>query len=327
MPNGLTILPRREGESVSTEPRMGLRGARPSIMGVDVGERAEGRFAAIERGISPTETEQERGIRRQYLIGQARRHGVPPDVLAQQITTEGVQEREVAPTDKKAIVAAKTIDTAEGIKQWNPETQRYDILVGMKAEKVGVTTKEKLAELKLSAAEKKTTLAEEARLTKAKIISSKASKALGQTGFFTTGFIGSMLAAIPGTPAYDLDKTIDTIKANLGFEELASMRAASPTGGALGAIAVRELEFLQRAMDALEQGQTKEQFEEALIAVKTHYDNVIRNIEEGKKLGSPTIGVEAPTPSTAPSTAEGTTATNPTTGAKLIFRGGTWQPA
>jgi hypothetical protein len=226
---------------------------------------------------------------RENILAWGRENRKSPAEITEVLKLQGVET--IKP--ETPIAAAKTIETADGIFQWNPKSQLYDIKVGKGRGGAG-GVKEQLAKLKLSAVEKKESLREESKLMKAKIISGKSAKALGQTGFFTTGFIGNVLSAIPGTPAYDLDKTIDTIKANLGFEELASMRAASPTGGALGAIAVRELEFLQRAMDALEQGQTEEQFREALTAVKTHYDNVIRNIEQGKKLRLPTGGAAEP---------------------------------
>lgn len=66
--------------------------------------------------------------------------------------------------------------------------------------------------------------------------------------------LGSLSTAIPGTPARRLAAALDAIKANIGFEELKAMKAASPTGGALGQVTVREIEFLQATMDSLDQG-------------------------------------------------------------------------
>lgn len=251
------------------------KGLRP-VAGFEELPAAPERKSVLEMNL-----EEKQGLR-QRVIDEGKRLGAQDAEIGQVLKARGLSD--LAPAKREIIK-----DVA-GVQRFVDTGERV-----FREVKKPITAKEKLAEIKLTSAEKKESLREESKLMKAKIISGKAAKALGQTGFFTTGFVGSMLSAIPGTPAYDLDKTIDTIKANLGFEELAAMRAASPTGGALGAIAVRELEFLQRAMDALEQGQTREQFEEALIAVKTHYDGVIRNIEEGKKLGSPTLGkTEAP---------------------------------
>lgn len=108
---------------------------------------------------------------------------------------------------------------------------------------------------------------------KAKIVSGKVDEALGQTGFVSTGYIGKKLSELPGSHAYDLNRTLETVKANIGFQELANMRAASPTGGALGSIAVRELDFLQAAIASLDQGQSTAQLKKNLEAVKTHFNN------------------------------------------------------
>jgi hypothetical protein len=82
-----------------------------------------------------------------------------------------------------------------------------------------------------------------------------------QSTSWTTGFIGSQLSKIPGTPAYDLSQTLDTLLASAGFETLQEMRNNSPTGGALGSVTERELALLQATWGSLQQSQSKEQFE------------------------------------------------------------------
>jgi len=64
--------------------------------------------------------------------------------------------------------------------------------------------------------------------------------------------MGSLLKFIPTTKANLVDKKLDTIKAQIGFAELQAMRDASRTGGALGQVTERELQFLQRTIDAIE---------------------------------------------------------------------------
>lgn len=108
---------------------------------------------------------------------------------------------------------------------------------------------------------------------KAKLVTQKVDEALKETGFFSTGLTGEVLGMIPGTGAYDLDATLDTIKANLGFNELQAMRQASPTGGALGQVAVRELEMLQATIASLKKGQSQAKLRSGLNQVKTHYGN------------------------------------------------------
>lgn len=70
---------------------------------------------------------------------------------------------------------------------------------------------------------------------------------------------GSIAALLPGTPAKDFGALIDTVKANLGFEELQAMRDSSPTGGALGQVTEREIAFLQAIQGNLDTAQSPAQ--------------------------------------------------------------------
>ena len=96
----------------------------------------------------------------------------------------------------------------------------------------------------------------------------------------TTGGSGSLLASIPGSAAHDLGKLLETVKSNSGFQELAKMRASSPTGAALGSVTERELALLQSTIGNLEQSQSRGQLEDNLRRVKNTYLDVIHG--EGK---------------------------------------------
>jgi hypothetical protein len=84
----------------------------------------------------------------------------------------------------------------------------------------------------------------------------------------TTGLTGAVAAALPGTPAYDLRAKVDTIKAIIGFQTLQEMRAASPTGAALGAITQQELQFLQATWGNLDPNQSYNAFVQQLNAAR-----------------------------------------------------------
>lgn len=103
---------------------------------------------------------------------------------------------------------------------------------------------------------------------KATLVSQKIAQALPMVTNWTAG-AGSVLANVPGTPARNLAEIKDTIVANLGFEELQDMRTNSPTGGALGAIAVQELAMLQKTKTSLEQAQSPPQLISALKELQT----------------------------------------------------------
>jgi hypothetical protein len=87
----------------------------------------------------------------------------------------------------------------------------------------------------------------------------------------TTGYIGGKTNQTPGTPAFDVQQRIAPIVANIGFDRLDQMRQESPTGGALGQVAVQELKYLQAVKGSLEQGQTAGQLLGNLQSVKESY--------------------------------------------------------
>ena len=126
---------------------------------------------------------------------------------------------------------------------------------------------------KKSTAEAKAEMKKREAVAKATNIIGKAEQALSKVGWNTAGFIGTKID-FAGTPGADLQGLIDTIQANLGFEELAAMREASPTGGALGAVTERELSLLQSASASLERKQSPEQLRGHLQEVITRFTKV-----------------------------------------------------
>lgn len=96
----------------------------------------------------------------------------------------------------------------------------------------------------------------------------KALAAIRSNPGMVTGLGGKLTNAIPGTPAYDLARTLETIKANIGFDKLQSMRENSPTGGALGQVSDFENRQLQAIFGNLEQAQSDEQLLENLMLLQ-----------------------------------------------------------
>lgn len=91
-----------------------------------------------------------------------------------------------------------------------------------------------------------------------------------------TGMAGSLVRNIPGTNAYDTSALIDTIRANIGFDRLQQMRLASPTGGSLGQITERELNFLQSSLSNLDQAQSEDQLLRNLRDLEDIYTGIMR---------------------------------------------------
>jgi len=91
-----------------------------------------------------------------------------------------------------------------------------------------------------------------------------------------TGIPGKAFEGLPGGARTTAKGYIDTIKANIGFDRLDQMRQESPTGGALGQIAVQEINFLQASLGSLDLDADPAVLKKNLQRIKTAYDNVMR---------------------------------------------------
>lgn len=108
-------------------------------------------------------------------------------------------------------------------------------------------------------------------------------RAIGQAvqgaNVWTAGTVGTPLASLPGTAAANLRASLQTIEANLGFNELQAMRAASPTGGALGSTTERELDLLASTITSVKQSQSPKQLTDNLRFLSQQYQKVLRQME------------------------------------------------
>jgi hypothetical protein len=127
-------------------------------------------------------------------------------------------------------------------------------------------------------------------------------QAIDQAGFWTTGIVGNATQNIPGTPSHDLMNTLNTIKANIGFDKLQEMRDNSPTGGALGQVSERENILLQSVWGALEQSQSEAQFKANLRRVERQVQQSWKRIaaayqkDYGKKLDFDALNADVDDP-------------------------------
>jgi hypothetical protein len=96
--------------------------------------------------------------------------------------------------------------------------------------------------------------------------------ALPEVSGLTAGVGAAVLSKLPATDARDLSAKIDTIKANIGFDRLQQMRQESPTGGALGQVAVKELDFLQSVRGSLDNWQSPAELKKNLGIVRKSYE-------------------------------------------------------
>jgi hypothetical protein len=113
-----------------------------------------------------------------------------------------------------------------------------------------------------------------------------------------------LLEGLRGTNAADAKALAVTIRANIGFDRLQQMRESSPTGGALGQVAVQELEALQGVLGSLDTAQSEAQFLQNLNRLNTIYTDIMRKFaaypnaaEFGITMPEGSIGVSTLPPS------------------------------
>jgi hypothetical protein len=117
------------------------------------------------------------------------------------------------------------------------------------------------------------------------------------------------MSGLAGTKAYTLKTNIDTIKANLAFDQLSAMRAASPTGGALGAVSERELTLLEAAVASLDQGLNEKELRRSLSDIKRHYNNYINTLKRTTD-SAPARPAQTPKPTQPAKTKSGASVSN-----------------
>jgi hypothetical protein len=90
-----------------------------------------------------------------------------------------------------------------------------------------------------------------------------------------TGLVG-VLPNRPGGDAANAQALMETLRSQIGFSVLQAMRAASKTGGALGAVSDKENEMLQNNLAALSTSQSPEQMRASL-------QNILQYVENNKQ--------------------------------------------
>jgi hypothetical protein len=90
---------------------------------------------------------------------------------------------------------------------------------------------------------------------------------------------GAMLSSVWNTDSRKLAGLLTNLKAVIGFDTLAEMRANSPTGGALGQVSNIEINLLQAVQGTLDQGQ-QELLIRSLTDIQGNYPRLLSWAEE-----------------------------------------------
>ena len=99
-----------------------------------------------------------------------------------------------------------------------------------------------------------------------------------ESPYLTTGPVATVLKKFGYTKAIDVDQLGETIRSNIGFDRLQRMRDESPTGGALGQVAVQELNALQASLGSLSTAQSADQLVRNLERLEEQYKESMQRI-------------------------------------------------
>ena len=226
-----------------------------------------------------------------------RKYGKPDDIF------KTLERRSTAEANRiaKAELEREKAEQRELEKQRDRDFKQQLVAMTAAAKSSMTSVQRELAEQRLADLKSKQTDKEEKKEAAKQFAINHANKvvedvtaAKSLVSGTTSGLVGKGSSFVPGTDAYNLNQRLLTIKANLGFDRLQQMRDASPTGGALGQVAVQELQALQATVGSLELGQTKQELQKNLDKIELHYNNWLSTVG-----GTPTKPPAAATPAPA----------------------------
>jgi hypothetical protein len=229
-----------------------------------------------------------------------RKYGKPDDIF------KTLERRSTAEANRiaKAELEREKAEQRAIEKQRDQEFKQQMAAMSAAAKSSMTGVQRELAEQRLADLKSKQTDKEEKKEAAKQFAISHANKVVGDVteakslvSGMTTGLIGKGSSFVPGTDSYNLQQRLLTIKANLGFDRLQQMRDASPTGGALGQVAVQELQALQATVGSLELGQDRKELQKNLDKIELHYNNWLSTVG-----GTPTKP-PAPATTTTPAAA------------------------
>jgi hypothetical protein len=209
-------------------------------------------------------------------------------ILEKALQFEDQRQRAIERAQQASATEAERSQRAMEVAQLRADTQQS--VAAMRAGSAADTrsTRDELAATKLQIEQERLRGIQEKRImsankvkeladsahNKASTMIANLDRAEKMVGPMTTGLLGAASRNVPMTQAYDLNKLMDTIKAGIGFGELQQMRIESPTGGALGQVAIRELEMLQAVLGNLDTAQSPATLKDNIDEIRTRYQNI-----------------------------------------------------
>lgn len=104
---------------------------------------------------------------------------------------------------------------------------------------------------------------------------------IDEGGVFVAGNIAKIIRGVPviGQAATDLEKTMESIQAKVGFDKMLQLKESSPTGSTgLGAVSNAEQRLLQAVKGSLDKDQSPKNLRKNLVRLKDFYEKEVFDI-------------------------------------------------
>lgn len=101
---------------------------------------------------------------------------------------------------------------------------------------------------------------------------------IDEGGVFVAGNIARIIRGVPvvGQAATDLEKTMESIQAKVGFDKMLQLKESSPTGSTgLGAVSNAEQRLLQAVKGSLDKDQSPKNLRKNLVRLKDFYEKEV----------------------------------------------------
>jgi hypothetical protein len=299
--------------------RLGVKWA-PELMAGEAGRTPRGKAyqdqigrAAIQEAIDNSGGDPE--IMARYYQGGSNRKGWGPnnDKYAKDMLERLGGDTASAPVTLQPAITGKPKPPAEKKPGWSDATRQQKIDRGLDPDTpYQVSPKGKFEKIGERTAGKGGVKSQKAAAM-SEYLNGKRQEVIGSIDrlipMINDNTVGSLSAKamrlLPGTDAKQAVVMIEAIKSNIGFSELQAMRNSSQTGGALGNVAVRELDALQASLGNLDPDQKPEELLKTVRKIRTQYQRLQSALSKDAQ-GEITIR-------------------NPKTGEVKVLRNGKWE--
>lgn len=206
--------------------------------------------------------------------------------LKRELTTATLEEKEREAKDRLALQGQMAELTAATAKRGQDLPMQFTTVIGKDGRAVVIDgrTKEVMgiapSDPKLQGVFNQDTSTLNSTVSDLDRLATKANEILEHPGLKgITGMRGA-IPNFPGTDAADAEAKLNTLKSQIAFSVLQTMRNNSKTGGALGNVSDAEGKRLEGNLQELDKAQSLDQFKQAMVGIKQYVEEAKGRMRE-----------------------------------------------